>query len=47
VRGVFRDSIATEPGQLLKESPAAYKAVFAHKMACLRGDNRVSERWTA
>jgi len=43
VRGVFCDSIATESGQLLNEAPAC-EAIFTHKMACLRGDNRVSER---
>jgi len=39
---MYWKSIATESGQLLKETPAAYKAVFMDKMACLRGDNRVS-----
>jgi len=47
VRGMYRESIATESGQLLKETAAAYDAAFTGKMACLRGDNRVTVRWTA
>ena len=44
VRGIFRESIATESGQLLKETPAAYEAVFKDEMACLRGDIRITLR---
>ena len=40
VRGVFRKSKVSGIGQVLKETPAAYVAVFAGKMTCLRGDNR-------
>ena len=47
VRGIFRESIATESGQLLKETATSYDAAFTGKMACLRDDNRVTVRWTA
>jgi len=44
VRGMFRESIASATGQVLKETPAPYEADFTGKMACLRGNNSVSGR---
>lgn len=41
MHGIDRESISTESGQVLHETPAAYEAIFMGKIASLRGENRV------
>ena len=44
LQGIDRNSVSTDIGQVLKETPAAYNAVFDGEMACLRGNNGVKTR---